>query len=76
MLYDAAGNMLQRKTVDAGVTTTLDYIAGIEYVNAATKSIMHGEGRVFITSPTVYRFEYTMSDHPAVFSGLVLAMPG
>jgi len=49
--------------VDSGVDNKIDYIAGIEYYNTVTQSIMHSQGRVFYPTPTTPRYEYTISDH-------------
>ncbi|MBK8506662.1 MAG: hypothetical protein IPL46_33430 [Saprospiraceae bacterium] len=63
MVYDAAGNMLSRRMVDTGLDDEIDYVAGIEFYDGVTQSIMHNEGRVFFTSPTTSRYEYVIRDH-------------
>jgi RHS repeat-associated protein len=45
-LYDAAGNKLQKKTMEGAKTTTTTYIAGCEYLNDTLKSIAQEEGRI------------------------------
>jgi hypothetical protein len=64
ILYDAAGNKLQ-KLVKTGTVTNLkqDYLGGIEYRGGTIEAIYHAVGRVFYTSPTQTRYEYTIKDH-------------
>ncbi len=42
---------------------TQDYIGGIEYRDNVREAIYTAEGRVFYTSPTAYRYEYSIKDH-------------
>ena len=48
-----------------GTTTnyTQDYIGGIEYRDGSREAIYTAEGRVFYTSPTTTRYEYSIKDH-------------
>ncbi len=64
IVYDAAGTKL-KKIVKTGATVnyTQEYIGGIEYRDTVREAIHTAEGRVFYTSPTAYRYEYSIKDH-------------
>jgi RHS repeat-associated protein len=64
ILYDAAGTKL-KKTVKTGAVTNLkqEYLSGIEYRRDTIEAIYHAEGRVFYTTPTTKRYEYSIKDH-------------
>jgi len=68
-VYDASGNKL-KKVVKSGGTVqyTQHYSSGIEYRQGTTgtpmiEAIYHPEGRVFYTSATTSRYEYSIRDH-------------
>jgi RHS repeat-associated protein len=65
--YDAAGNKLQKTTVDNTVnpakTTVTTYIDGLVYQNDVLQLIMQEEGRIRIVGTTGYVFDYFLKDH-------------
>jgi len=65
--YDALGNKLRKIDVIGGVTTTTDYITGIQYVSTPTADpisfIQTEEGRAIPSSSTTYNYEYTLADN-------------
>ena len=65
MLYDADGNLLQRKSYGPGGTLfeTRDFIGNFEFVNSVLDVIHHAQGDYKRVSAGVYRFEYTIADH-------------
>jgi RHS repeat-associated protein len=63
ILYDAAGNKLKKTITGSASNYNQDYIGGIEYRSGLREAIYHAEGRVFYTSPTTPRYEYTIKDH-------------
>ncbi|WEK18861.1 MAG: TIGR02594 family protein [Candidatus Pedobacter colombiensis] len=69
-LYDALGNLLQKKTLQSGagpsVENTYDYIGDIIYKNGTAQMIMHDEGRVRVESGlagNTYIYDYFLKDH-------------
>ena len=64
MLYDAAGNLLQRREIiiNTALLSTRDYINGTEYLDGNFESAYHAEGRVHKVGST-YRNEYHLKDH-------------
>jgi RHS repeat-associated protein len=63
ILYDAAGNKLRKTIIGSASNYTQEYISGIEYRGTVREAIYTAEGRVFYTSPTTTRYEYTIKDH-------------
>ena len=58
-LYDADGN--KQRSVQG--TTTMDYIAGIQYENGQISQLMTEEGRAVRNANDTYRYEYFLKDH-------------
>jgi RHS repeat-associated protein len=63
IIYDAAGNKLKKTIIGSASNYDQDYIGGIEYRSGVREAIYTAEGRVFYTSPTATRYEYTIKDH-------------
>lgn len=63
--YDAAGNKLQKKTIDnvTGKTTTTLYLSGIEYRNDTIQFFGTQEGRIRPKDSTGYILDYFLKDH-------------
>ncbi len=63
--YDATGNKLRKSSVTGGVTTTIDYISGIQYKNSTTAVdfIQTEEGRATPATSTTYDYTYYLSDN-------------
>ena len=63
LLYDGLGNKL-KKTVktDGTVTSTQNYLNGIELKNNSVEAVYNEEGRAFNNGGT-YRYEYALRDH-------------
>lgn len=63
LLYDGLGNKL-KKTVktDGIVTSTQDYLNGIELKNNTVEAVYNEEERAFNNGST-YRYEYAIRDH-------------
>jgi RHS repeat-associated protein len=70
-VHDAAGNKLQKRTVEGNRTTVTDYIAGIEYKNDTLQQVGHEEGRArwvkqyFLNGDSAWLFAYDffIKDH-------------
>ncbi|MDX1908906.1 MAG: RHS repeat-associated core domain-containing protein, partial [Bacteroidia bacterium] len=68
-VYDATGTKLKKLVKSGGaIQYTQHYSSGIEYRQGATgapviEAIYHSEGRVFYTSATASRYEYSIRDH-------------
>jgi len=62
--YDAAGNKLRKVSVISGVTTTTEYISGIQYKNSTTAVdfIQTEEGKAVNNSGS-YDYNYYLSDN-------------
>ena len=60
--YDAAGEKLNKTSTVDSVTTTTDYISGIQYTNGKLAFIQTEEGRALPDSGT-FNYEYNLSDH-------------
>jgi hypothetical protein len=62
--YDAAGNKLRKVSVISGVTTTIDYISGIQYKNSTTAVdfIQTEEGKAVNNSGS-YDYNYYLGDN-------------
>jgi RHS repeat-associated protein len=63
LVYDASGAKLQKITTENGVSTTYDYVNGVEYKNAVLQRIAHTEGSVSIQTDGSYMHEYVLRDH-------------
>ncbi|MEO0339881.1 MAG: DUF6443 domain-containing protein, partial [Bacteroidota bacterium] len=50
-------------TGTGNVSTTRDYITGVEYLNGNLEEIMHAEGRVTFPDGTNPQYEYVLKDH-------------
>jgi RHS repeat-associated protein len=62
--YDAAGNKLQKQTVEGTTTTTTLYGSEAVYVNNVLQFVMHEEGRIRVNSTNNgYVFDYFLKDH-------------
>ncbi len=62
--YDAAGDKLQKQTVEGSTTTTTLYGAGTMYINNVLQFIAHEEGRIRVNSSSSgYIFDYFLKDH-------------
>ena len=63
--YDASGNKLRKVSVKSGVTTTTDYIGGIEYDNSSTAIgfIQTEEGKAVPNGTTNYDYYYYLGDN-------------
>jgi uncharacterized protein RhaS with RHS repeats len=63
-VYDAAGNKLQKQTIEGSTVTTTLYMGGIVYQNDVLQFIAHEEGRIRVNSSnTGYIFDYFLKDH-------------
>ena len=60
--YDASGNKLNKTSTIDSVTTSTDYISGIQYTNGKLAFIQTEEGRAIPDSGT-FNYEYTLADH-------------
>jgi len=62
--YDAAGNKLRKVSVINGVTTTTEYISGIQYKNSTTSVdfIQTEEGKA-VNNSGVYDYNYYLGDN-------------
>ena len=60
--YDATGEKLNKTSTIDSVTTTTDYISGIQYTNGKLAFIQTEEGRALPNSGT-FNYEYTLADH-------------
>jgi RHS repeat-associated protein len=54
---------LKKTIIGSASNYDQDYIGGIEYRTGVREAIYTAEGRVFYTSPTTPRYEYTIKDH-------------
>ena len=62
-VYDAAGNKLQKQTIEGSTVTTTLYIGGIVYQNNVLQFIAHEEGRIRVNSSNNgYIFDYYLKD--------------
>jgi RHS repeat-associated protein len=62
-VYDAAGNKLQKQTIEGSIVTTTLYIGGIVYQNDVLQFMAHEEGRIRINSSNSgYIFDYYLKD--------------
>jgi RHS repeat-associated protein len=65
--YDAAGNKLQKTTVDNTVspskTTVTTYINGFVYQNDTLQFISHEEGRIRRKTDGTFAYDYFLKDH-------------
>jgi RHS repeat-associated protein len=63
--YDASGNKLRKVSVKSGVTTTTDYIGGIEYDNSSTAIgfIQTEEGKAVPNGTVNYDYYYYLGDN-------------
>ncbi len=66
-MYDASGAKLRKITIDntvsPAVTTTTDYVNGVEYKNYLTNRIANTEGQITRTASGAYQREYDLRDH-------------
>jgi len=65
-VYDATGNKLQKTALSNGITTTTDYISGIQYKNNSTAIdfIPTDEGKAVLSPTTgIYDYYYYMTDN-------------
>gem|GEM_PF-653315 len=66
-VYDASGAKLRKittdNTVSPVVTTTTDYVNGVEYKNSVINRIANAEGQITRTTTGSYQREYDLKDH-------------
>ncbi|MCB9311115.1 MAG: RHS repeat-associated core domain-containing protein [Lewinellaceae bacterium] len=63
LLYASDGTLLQRKYLKNATTlNTIDYLRGVEYVDAMPESVYHDHGRC-ILSGVYWKPEYHITDH-------------
>jgi hypothetical protein len=68
-LYNALGQKVQKKVVDATTTNTTDYLTGFQYKNAILDFFPHAEGYVKFNygrvASAIFRFSYVFNytDH-------------
>ena len=65
-IYDADGNKLQKKVMEAQALTTTDYLSGFQYLDGKLDFIPHSEGYVKAVNTggtTEYHYVYNFTDH-------------
>jgi RHS repeat-associated protein len=67
-LYNAIGQKLRKKVVDATSLNTTDYLSGFQYTNATLDFFPHAEGYVKYTPPAgrgsgIYSYVFNYTDH-------------
>ncbi|WMW76928.1 DUF6443 domain-containing protein [Flavobacterium sp. 20NA77.7] len=67
-LYNALGQKLQKKVVNATTNDVTDYVNGYQYLNTKLEFFVHAEGYVKYTPPTgrglgIYSYVFNYTDH-------------